>query len=328
MTGRRMPIMKKRIVLALVLAIVALSCAQAVSLSVTWSWDYTDFDVMYYRYQLDGEYDGLWVVVDSFETMVTMDGIDGDVEHTLYLQQSYDGIAWSPSASSTIPVYVAPEPEESFEDLPIEPMGEEEEEIVFLDHEPAIEETPVIETPKEPEAVFTILDYKKLYAFAGYSNSLGLEDRRAINAGLRLAYDKLGSIAGDSTSFGFMADLSFRRMLGSSPVSLLGLGLHATASYSSRYQVWYTASLGLDSLLDLGALAYRPALAFGFAASFTDEKAPVVTLRLGYTASSLGQWVTISLGCGFKWKGSSPKQGSSLIESPVLDQGVVISAAP
>lgn len=83
------------IVIALLLVVVA--GAFALDATVTWSWSQNDPDVKYFRYQLDGEEDAKWTVVGADVLNASFD-IDVSVEHTLYLQQSYDGANWSASS--------------------------------------------------------------------------------------------------------------------------------------------------------------------------------------------------------------------------------------
>ena len=96
------------IVIALLLVVVA--GAFALDATVTWSWSQNDPDVKYFRYQLDGEEDAKWTVVGADVLNASFD-IDVSVEHTLYLQQSYDGANWSAS-SHTVSAAVEEEPVE------------------------------------------------------------------------------------------------------------------------------------------------------------------------------------------------------------------------
>ncbi len=64
--------------------------------NVEWTWNNTDDSVNYYRYQLNGEEDGKWTVVDGRATGVVLE--EETVNDILYVQASYDGEKWSPSA--------------------------------------------------------------------------------------------------------------------------------------------------------------------------------------------------------------------------------------
>ncbi len=72
----------------------------AVPVVITWDWMLDDPAVTHFRYQLDGEDADGWTVVDAMTTSYTAEDLDGSVEHTLYVQQSYDGIHYSESALS------------------------------------------------------------------------------------------------------------------------------------------------------------------------------------------------------------------------------------
>lgn len=87
----------KRASILIALLLVVVAGAFALDATVTWSWSQNDPDVKYFRYQLDGEEEGKWTVVDADVLSASYD-IDVSVEHTLYLQQSYDGANWSASS--------------------------------------------------------------------------------------------------------------------------------------------------------------------------------------------------------------------------------------
>ena len=63
------------------------------------SWESADEDVAYYRYQINGEEEGLWTVVDSATTSIAVDM--GAGINTIYVQASYDGMLWSESGYAT-----------------------------------------------------------------------------------------------------------------------------------------------------------------------------------------------------------------------------------
>ena len=60
-----------------------------------------DPDATLYRYQIGGENPDSWTVLDPDTDSLELSGLDAGSEYTLYLQRSYDGINWSPSAVST-----------------------------------------------------------------------------------------------------------------------------------------------------------------------------------------------------------------------------------
>lgn len=121
----------------LLLLTVLLSTVAAATMNVNWQWILNDPDVTAYRYQLNGEEDGNWIVVDGATSSFTATGLDPYLDYTLYLQASYDGINWSESASSLAPAMLKAEVEavvpEVVEDV------EEVEEIEVV--EPVFEET-------------------------------------------------------------------------------------------------------------------------------------------------------------------------------------------
>lgn len=118
----------KRVLALFMILVFAVLSLSALDGSVTWYWYINDSKVEFYRYQVDGEEDGFWTVVDKYVDFVTID-LDVSVVHTLYLQQSYDGLVWSASSKAYSEVLTADEPvdqsvdvfddffEEEFEDL-------------------------------------------------------------------------------------------------------------------------------------------------------------------------------------------------------------------
>ena len=95
----------KKLIIALtaMLMIVSVPLAAA-QMTVRWEWLLDDPDVTAYRYQLDGEDPDGWTMVSGDTSSAEFSGLDADKAYTLYVQRSYDGINWSPSASSTAAV--------------------------------------------------------------------------------------------------------------------------------------------------------------------------------------------------------------------------------
>ncbi|MGE4455098.1 MAG: hypothetical protein AB7D92_11275 [Sphaerochaeta sp.] len=120
----------------------------AVPVVVTWEWLLEDPLVTTFRYQVDGEEEGEWTTVDSSVTSYTERGLDGTEDHTLYLQQSYDGVHFSGSALSVAEAMFPPE-----EEIPVlasEPVVASEE---LVAEAPAEEPAPVVaEAPAEEPA--------------------------------------------------------------------------------------------------------------------------------------------------------------------------------
>ena len=91
----------KVIFIIALLAMVVLPLSARKAMNVSWEWLLSDPEVTAYRYQLNGEADDGWTVVDGNTSVYTATGLDPYSDYTLYLQCSYDGINWSESASST-----------------------------------------------------------------------------------------------------------------------------------------------------------------------------------------------------------------------------------
>lgn len=130
--------------IALLAALVLLPAVLfAVPVVVTWEWLLEDPMVTTFRYQVNGEDDDKWTVVDSSVTSHTERGLDGTIAHTLYLQQSYDGIHFSDSAISVAePMFPA------IEEMPVIA----EEPVVVAEPEtaaPVAEEMPVVASAQE-----------------------------------------------------------------------------------------------------------------------------------------------------------------------------------
>ena len=88
----------KKILSILLLLLVSVSLF-AVELNMDWTWETNDEEVKFFRFQLNGEDESLWTVVDSSVTTYSENGLDGTKTNTFYLQQSYDGNNWSESAT-------------------------------------------------------------------------------------------------------------------------------------------------------------------------------------------------------------------------------------
>ena len=146
----------KRASILIALLLVVVAGAFALDATVTWSWSQNDPDVKYFRYQLDGEEEGKWTVVGADVLNASYD-IDVSVEHTLYLQQSYDGANWSAS-SHTVSAAVEEEPvqagavEASESSEPVEAPAEGSEVAVEPVAEPSSESAEPTETAPESNA--------------------------------------------------------------------------------------------------------------------------------------------------------------------------------
>lgn len=80
------------------LFVISSAFAKSNATKVQWTWSSSDENVKYFRYQLNGEDDNNWTVVDSSITSVFLETKDKD---SIYVQASYDGINWSVSSSET-----------------------------------------------------------------------------------------------------------------------------------------------------------------------------------------------------------------------------------
>lgn len=90
----------KRTVITIIIILACLTLA-AEGKTLTFLWDWDDFDVTRFRYQLDSQNEDGWTECDYYETAVTLENLDLSVPHVLYVQQSYDGINWSESSELT-----------------------------------------------------------------------------------------------------------------------------------------------------------------------------------------------------------------------------------
>ena len=159
--------MMKRLLALLVVLIFAMSAAFALDGIVTWVWYVNDWDVQYYRYQLDGEDDDKWTVVEWDVNEVTLE-LDVSVVHTLYLQQSYDGVNWSVSSSADSEIYESGEPEEVYFE------EEEEAEVIEVTPDEIHEKEEVV----EEEVVEVVEEGPKYESFTyldvggGYMNAI------------------------------------------------------------------------------------------------------------------------------------------------------------
>ena len=92
----------KKLIIALIAVLMIISVPLAAAeMSVRWEWALDDPDATLYRYQIGGEDPDSWTVLDPDTDSLELSGLDAGSEYTLYLQRSYDGINWSPSAVST-----------------------------------------------------------------------------------------------------------------------------------------------------------------------------------------------------------------------------------
>ena len=72
------------------------------STAISWAWTTPDSSIRYYRYQLNGEKDDRWTVIDGGEGKAV---IRSSGRNVLHIQSSYDGNVWS---ESTVTTYTKP----------------------------------------------------------------------------------------------------------------------------------------------------------------------------------------------------------------------------
>ena len=227
----------KRASILIALLLVVVAGAFALDATVTWSWSQNDPDVKYFRYQLDGEEEDKWTVVDADVLSASYD-IDVSVEHILYLQQSYDGANWSASSHTvsaavedeTLQTAVADVPEttepaetpvedaEPASEPAVEPVVEpsaevaetapetQDEEVQAPVEEPAVQEAPVeeISAKEAPKAALAVYPARsRIDLGAVYGNTIPF-DANAHRVGASLGYTFL---FGRTGSFGFGAKI-------------------------------------------------------------------------------------------------------------------------
>ncbi len=173
-------------ILALLITVV-LPLSARKAMTVTWQWVLSDTKVTAYRYQMNGEKDGKWIVVDGRTSSYTASGLDPYLDYTLYLQASYDGVNWSESASSiayaVLSVDDVPYVEESvvlpYEgeltvpetevEAPVEEAAPVTEEVVTVSEETApVAEESVVEQVEEVEEEAVPLLMKTVFYVYGY----------------------------------------------------------------------------------------------------------------------------------------------------------------
>ena len=135
--------MNKKCIALLIALVLIPATLFAVPVVVTWEWMLEDPMVTTFRYQIDGEADDQWTVVDASVTSYTVRGLDGSKSHTLYLQQSYDGKYFSASALSVSEPILAPEPETVAVATEVLPVVEETATPVAEKVAPVVEEVVV-----------------------------------------------------------------------------------------------------------------------------------------------------------------------------------------
>jgi hypothetical protein len=135
--------------------LISVTALFAQEVEITWNWTATQEGISAFRYQMDGELDGAWTVVDASVTSYETGPVDATVTHVLYVQQSFDGINWSASGSTVFdPIayaasLVEPKAEQVVAEVPAEAPVPVEEPVEVV---AVVEEVPVevpVEVPAE-----------------------------------------------------------------------------------------------------------------------------------------------------------------------------------
>lgn len=115
--------MKLKHLLLVVILLFSVFSLNAEGAAITFLWDWNDFDVIGFRYQLDAMEDGGWTEVEYYITSATFEGLDTLLPHVLFVQQTYDGTLWSEASRIE---YEPASPADSELDglLPLEDEGE------------------------------------------------------------------------------------------------------------------------------------------------------------------------------------------------------------
>ncbi len=207
--------MRKLLVLV-ILSLICLSGLFALNGLVTWTWFENDPAVEYFRYQVDGEDEANWTVVDWSVNEVTI-LLDISVPHELHLQQSYDGENWSESSIVESEVFTdadfqQPSEEELWTEEPVEePTEEGSQEMPAEEAQPQEEtqeqqEAEKAETPATPEAP----KYLPVRAFdygIGYLNAIP-NSAGPKTIGVFVAYTRTFLKVKDVFDLGFKANAS------------------------------------------------------------------------------------------------------------------------
>ncbi len=99
----------KKVFVIMLITILSVAALSADKVKITWKWLPTNENIEYFRYQLDDTNPDNWTVVDSSITKVTIENLEGNKGHTLFLEESTDGKKWSdPEKYSVMPVTKKP----------------------------------------------------------------------------------------------------------------------------------------------------------------------------------------------------------------------------
>jgi hypothetical protein len=279
--------MKMKFIALLTVLVMLPALVFAAPVIVTWEWLLDDPEVTSFRYQLNGEEDGNWTVVDAFVTSYTEYDLDSSVPHSLYLQQSYDGIHFSESAVSVAMPLPSDDWQEAEALQPVDEVVEEPvvaevvevpEEVVVV-AEPVAAPAPVAKKAKAPSTFYTTITVG------------GTFDWQILNPALPSYSDYNGQV-GLGLNFNNIAKLN----------KAIGLGLDvdvAYAPYLSAAQGWNQAGKDL--------IGFKFADFFGaFDHALTVSAAPMLNFHSSKVAFDLG------VGGFFTWGPELKDVGSNM----------------
>lgn len=257
----------KKILVALLL-ILFLSPIFANEVMIEWQWDLVDEEISYFRYQLDGETEEDWTVVDSSVDSFTLGPVDSQNIHSLYLQQSYDGELWSESAVVGYNVSVVEVAKELEQELIVEPVEEQTPFIHFVE-EPTVapsvvEDAPVIVAILDDEVDEKNRRIEILFGVAGKGDNKLFQDffkakndfvslRTFVFPSVTLDYiDSTLFSAKKNLNVGLKVGLSYNLYnTGNKPIFGAGLHLMPIIEYNQSSKLSFNGALGLTGMLTL-----------------------------------------------------------------------------
>jgi hypothetical protein len=249
--------MKKLVSVLLILLVSGLSLYAETTLR--WSWHTQDERIEFFRYQLNGEDDDNWTVVDSSVRAVVLPTSDNN---TLYVQASYDGVNWSVSGFKT---------------------------YVFEENETPAEES-IAETAEFlPEAAEEVSLEKKHNSLRVGITPYSMAFYRFYNG-----YNTTSTRTKTNSVYGFAASLEFNMPLSSwlSIYPELGCDIIVkkdTIIPGARNVQYYKIGAGIDFIFDITDSSSIYAGLFGGAMAHINNKKASITpyfgARLGYDYS-------------------------------------------
>lgn len=264
--------------LCLILAFAVCAAIWATGEGLTFVWDWNDFSVTGYRYQLDST-EGEWTWQDYYLTSATFYDLDLSVPHTLYIQQTYDGEIWSESAELTY------YPAEESEILPGEGLSFDESGAAIETLEPGIgapdaesDAAPVPEDQFEPEEPVRTRGPIEIGAFAEIQSAVAKTTKKSIRTGLSLEFGdlselSLGMVLGAGTEL-----YATVHPLGPFEFEAAGITGYALAEYPLTEKLSIGAVAGLEAALDFTSGNQR--FGFGLTLGVMMGFRPTSTLRL------------------------------------------------